>query len=117
LPTYFTAIAGNDPFTTEAALASVSEGDDTPFQMPLPEMRKTRTAVKAEDSVKFEDMCEVIGSVSVVLAYLFHRDMQALIPHNRGSFGFPVKETIAHATVCNAEGHEATSGYEVRRYG
>jgi hypothetical protein len=80
LLTYFTAIAGNDPFTTEAALASVSEGDDTPFQMPLPEMRKTRTAVKAEDPVKFEDMCEVIGSVSVVLAYLFHRDMQALIP-------------------------------------
>jgi len=81
LLTYFTAITGNDPFTTEAALASVSEGDDTPFQMPLPEMRKTRTAVKAEDP------------------------------------GFPVKETIAHATVCNAEGHEATSGCEVRRYG
>ncbi|KIM88180.1 hypothetical protein PILCRDRAFT_3215 [Piloderma croceum F 1598] len=48
---------GDDPFTTEAALASVSEGDDAPFQTPLSEVRKTRAAVKAEDPVKSEDAC------------------------------------------------------------
>jgi len=74
LLTYFTVIAGTDPFTTEAALASVSEGDDTPFHMPLSEMQKTRTAVKAQDPVKFEDMGEIIGSVNIVLAYLLYRE-------------------------------------------
>src|ERR1700733_732370 len=59
--------------TPNATLASGSK-DDTSSHIPLSAMRKTGTAVKPQNLVKFEDMGEVVRSVDILLAYLLYRD-------------------------------------------
>ena len=59
--------------TPSATLASGSK-DDTSSHMPLSAMQKTRTAVKPQNLVKFEDMGEVIEFVDILLAYLLYCD-------------------------------------------
>ena len=63
--------AGTDPFTSGATPASENDASKL---TPTPSMRKTRTAVKRQGSMSFEDMGEFIRSMHLSFADLFYRD-------------------------------------------